>query len=153
MANTAKNRGKMTRGFEEQYRSLCHRFPPRAITSKRQMVQTQAVIDSLIDKPGKLSKAERDYLNTLGALVYDYEERNVEVPAIYGVKLIRQLMQDRALRQKDLVPIFRTESIVSAVLNGRRQLTRRHIEESARFFAIPASAFLPDTTATVARVA
>ena len=128
----------MTRGFEEQYRTLCHRFPPRAITSKRQMVQTQAVIDSSIDQPGKLSRAER--------------ERHVEVPAIYGVKLIRRLMQDRGLPQKDLVPIFRTESIVSAVLNGRRQLTRRHIEESARFFAIPASAFLPDT-ATVARVA
>ena len=30
------------------------------------------------------------------------------------------------LQQKDLVPIFKTESIVSAILNGKRKFTVEH---------------------------
>ncbi len=52
-------------------------------------------------------------------------------------------MEERGLRQKDLVPIFKTESIVSDILNNRRQLTTRHIQELAKFFNISPAAFFP----------
>jgi HTH-type transcriptional regulator/antitoxin HigA len=48
------------------------------------------------------------------------------------------------LRQKDLVPVFKTESIVSDILNGKRQLTVRHIQELAQFFNLPTAVFLPE---------
>lgn len=44
---------------------------------------------------------------------------------------------------KDLVPIFKTESIVSDILKKRRKLTTRHIEELAKFFHISPAAFFP----------
>ncbi len=137
----------MTSGFKNAYLILCQRFPPRPIRGRRQFRQTQAVIDRLIDKAGGLSRPEREYLATLGALVYEYEERTVEIPAIHGADLVRVLIEERGLRQKDLTPIFRSESIASAVLNGRRQLTRRHIEELARFFHTSPAVFFPDSEA------
>jgi HTH-type transcriptional regulator/antitoxin HigA len=51
------------------------------------------------------------------------------------------LLDEFGLRQKDLVPIFKTESIVSAVLNGQRQLTANHIRQLAEFFHISPAAF------------
>ena len=134
----------MTRGFRQECLKLCEQFPPRAVQSRRQFREMQAVIDRLIDKPAKLTSAESEYLATLGALIHDYEERTVRIPPLHGAELIRSLLVDRGLRQKDLAPVFGTESIVSAVLNGRRKLSRRHIENLAAFFRLSPAVFFPE---------
>ncbi len=63
------------------------------------------------------------------------------MPDIYGVYLLQVLREENRLLQKDLVPIFKTESIISAILKKRRKLTTRHIEELAEFFHISPAAF------------
>ncbi|WP_253188492.1 hypothetical protein [Leptolyngbya sp. 'hensonii'] len=78
-------------------------FPPRPITSEAELAATQVVIDQLIDK-GALTPDEQDYLNVLGTLVYEYEAQHVSVPDISGVELLKVLLVERGLRQKDLVP-------------------------------------------------
>jgi len=100
----------MTRGFRREYLNRCRQFPPRPIKNQRQFRETQAVIDHLIDKPGKLKAAESEYLATLGALIHEYEERTVPIAPLDGRELIRFLLSERGLRQKDLVPVFGTES-------------------------------------------
>ena len=62
-------------------------------------------------------------------------------PDSIGVELLQALIDEFELKQKDLVPIFKTESIVSAVLNGRRKFTVEHIEKLADFFNISPAAF------------
>lgn len=79
----------------------------------------------------------------LGALVYEYEQQQEPIPDIYGVELLKSLIEDNELRQKDLVSIFKTESIVSDILNGKRELTKRHIEELAQFFHVSPAVFFP----------
>lgn len=53
---------------EEGYIKLLANFPPRPITSEEELELTQNMIDKLLDQ-GKLN--EKDYLNVLGALVYE----------------------------------------------------------------------------------
>ncbi len=103
---------------------------------------TQEAINSLLDK-GALTPDERDYLNLLGTLVYEYERALEPIPDIYGAELLKALMAEFNLRQKDLVPIFKTESIVSAVLSGKRQLTTSHIQKLAEFFHVSPAVFFP----------
>jgi HTH-type transcriptional regulator/antitoxin HigA len=50
-------------------------------------------------------------------------------------------MDLHGLKQLDLVPIFKTKSIVSAILNGNRQLTVEHINRLAAFFKVPHELF------------
>ena len=134
----------MIRGTKGDYLVLCEGFPPRPITSLRQLRQTQARIDSLLDRRARLSRAEREYLDVLGTLVHEYEERTIPIPPVEGRELVRELLKERGLRQKDLLPVFKTESIVSAVLNGRRQLNKQHIQALSRFFHISPAAFFPE---------
>jgi len=48
------------------------------------------------------------------------------------------LMEQHELRQKDLVGVFGTPSIVSEVLNGKRELNKDHIKRlSDRFHISP----------------
>jgi HTH-type transcriptional regulator / antitoxin HigA len=119
------------------------KYPPRPITSKQELAKAQQVIDSLLDRDN-LSQDESDYLNVLGTLVYEYEDNQGLIPDIYGVELLKALLSEFGLKQKDLVPIFKTESIVSEILNGKRQLTMRHIQELAKFFSVSPAVFFPN---------
>jgi HTH-type transcriptional regulator / antitoxin HigA len=127
----------------DKYIQLLQKFPPRTITNNQQLEATQEVIDSLLDR-AELTPDELDYLNVLGTLVFDYEQKNEIIADIYGVELLKVLIAERNLRQKDLIPIFKTESIVSDILNGKRQLTIRHIQELAQFFNLSPAVFLPE---------
>jgi HTH-type transcriptional regulator/antitoxin HigA len=82
-------------------------------------------------------------LDLLGILIYEYEEKQNLIPDIYGVELLKVLIADLNLKQKDLVPIFKTESIVSDVLKNKRKLTVEHIEKLAKFFNVSVAVFFP----------
>lgn len=138
----------MTPGSEmSSYQKLMHDFLPRPIETEADFEAMQQEIDRLLDK-GDLSPDESDYLHLLGTLVADFEVR-AEEPADYdlrGVALIRGLLALHGLKQKDLTPIFKTKSIVSAVLNGKRPLTANHINKLAAFFNLPHGLFFePDS--------
>lgn len=126
----------------DKYIQLLLQFPPRTIKDDRELEATQVIIDRLLDR-NELSPEESDYLNVLGALVFEYEQAQTPIPDIYGVELLKVLINERQLRQKDLIPIFKTESIVSDILNEKRQLTVRHIQELAEFFNLSPAVFFP----------
>lgn len=125
------------------YIELLKTFPPRPITTQEELIATQKVIDSLIDK-GELTTDEQDYLNVLGTLVYEYEQKQEQIPDIHGVELLKALLIEFDLRQKDLIPIFKTESIISEVLSGRRNLTTEHISKLAEFFHVSPAVFFEE---------
>lgn len=128
----------------EKYMQLLQDFPPRPITSEADFAATQAVINRLLDKP-ELTPEEEDYLDVLGALVSEYENQQEDlIPDIYGVELLKVLIAELNLKQKDLVSIFKTESIVSDILNEKRQLTTRHIQELSEFFHFSPAVFFPN---------
>jgi HTH-type transcriptional regulator / antitoxin HigA len=128
----------------EKYIDLVNEFPPRLIESEADFIAVQQVVDTLLDV-GKISMEQKKYLNLLGMIVHEYEERTVEVPDIYGVELLNVLIEEWGLKQKELVPIFKTESIVSAVINGHRQLTVEHIEKLSEFFHVSPAVFFPQS--------
>ncbi|MGB3694224.1 MAG: hypothetical protein WBG70_04840 [Spirulinaceae cyanobacterium] len=126
----------------DNYLELLNQFPPRPIKSEAEFIAVQEVIDTLLDSD-QITSDQQDYLNLLGLLIHEYEEKIIPIPDLYGVELLKALIDESQLKQKDLVPIFKTESIVSAILNGQRKFTVEHIEKLAKFFHISSSAFFP----------
>jgi HTH-type transcriptional regulator / antitoxin HigA len=133
----------MTHGTLEldRYQQLLVAFPPRPVKSEADLDAIQKVINSLIDK-SELSADEQEYLSVLGSLISEYEQKYHPIPDIFGIELLKVLIEEQSLKQKDLLPIFKTESIISDVLHGKRKLTIRHIKGLAVFFKVPASVFL-----------
>ena len=113
---------------QDPYIELLKQFPPRPIKSEEEFQAMQEIVNQLLDKP-ELREEESDYLDVLGMLIYEYEKDLDIVTDIYGVELLKVLLDERNLKQKDLVSIFKTESIVSDVLNEKRKLTTRHIKK------------------------
>lgn len=133
----------MTLGFDRaEYVRLLDAFPPVKVRSAGQAEATEARIEELLARP-RLSAAERAYVDLLSDLLTAWEDAQIDLPDIHGVELVKVLLKERGLRQRDLIGIFATASIVSEVLAGRRDLTRAHIEQLAAFFHVSPAAFFP----------
>ncbi|WP_373545682.1 hypothetical protein [Chamaesiphon sp.] len=68
----------------KKYIDLVNEFPPRPIRTEEDFQAVQKVIDALLDAE-QLSLDQRKYLNLLGNIVYEYEEKTVTIPNLYGV--------------------------------------------------------------------
>src|SRR5215470_11502205 len=111
---------------------------PMPITSERQHEQYLSVLDKLASRDNPTSEKEK-YAEVLMTLIEAYEEKHHPITDAAPVEVLRALMDANDLRQKDLVPIFGSESIVSEVLRKKRDLNKTHIERlSNRFHVSPA---------------
>jgi len=122
------------------YIDLINNFVPRIIRNEEQYKEVRDLVYKLVDEGIKDTDTE-DYLSLLCLLVEQYESLNVVLPDVSGVDMIKCLMTENNLKQKDLVDVFKTESIVSAVLNGKRKLTVEHIERLSKKFNTSPSVF------------
>ena len=113
---------------------------PTPITSERQHEQYLSVLDKLASKE-KPTTEEEKYAEVLMTLIEVYEEEHHSVPDASPVEVLRTLMDANDLRQKDLVPIFGSESIVSEVLHKKRDLNKTHIEKLSKRFNVSPAVF------------
>ena len=122
------------------YLKLLQEFPPRPIRSQEDFVAIQAVIDRFLDAD-EITSDERDYLNLLGILVYEYEEKRVSIPDLSRIELLQALIKEFDLQIAHLIPIFKTEESVSFVLNGHQDLTVEQIEKLSSLLQLSPAVF------------
>jgi HTH-type transcriptional regulator/antitoxin HigA len=115
-------------------------FPPRPIHTEAEYERVLSHVEAMMARTTR-SVAERDYLDLLSDLIVSWEDDHYELPEASASEIIRFLLDQRGERQRSLVPIFGTESIVSEVLAGKRELQRKHIEGLAKHFHVSPSAF------------
>jgi HTH-type transcriptional regulator / antitoxin HigA len=72
----------------------------------------------------KPTTEEEKYAEVLMTLIEAYEEKHHSIPDASPAEVLRTLMDADDLRQKDLVPIFGSESFVSEVLHKKRDLNK-----------------------------
>lgn len=120
------------------YTALLAKVPPRVIRSNE---QNEAYIEALYDmeqRKGRRSKEELELADLLTLLIEDYEAKHYDLPRSSPLEVIEFLMDQHGLKQKDLVDVFGTPSIVSEVLRGKRDLNKEQIRRlSERFHVSP----------------
>jgi len=115
---------------------------PAPITSERQHQEYLSVLDKLARKENPKIDEEK-YAEVLLALIQAYEERHHSVPDASPAEVLRALIDANNLRQKDLVPFFGSESIVSEALHKRRAFSKAHIEKLSKRFGVSPAVFFP----------
>jgi len=81
-------------------------------------------------------------LDVVTTFVRDYEARNVEIPQAEPSAVLRLLMQQHDLRQTDLANIFGSQSNVSEVLSGKREINARQARTLAKRFGVSPAVFI-----------
>ena len=126
----------------DKYLELLKQYPPRPIDNEEDLEMMQQVINRLLDKP-QLTAEEREYLNVLGSLIYEYEENQEPIPDIYGLELLKFILEERNLQKQDLLSIFESKSTLDDILDGQQELTPIYIQKLANFLNISPDLFLP----------
>jgi HTH-type transcriptional regulator / antitoxin HigA len=80
-------------------------------------------------------------LDTLGALLFAYEEKHHPVPESSGADMLRFFMEEHGLAQSEL-PEVGSQGVLSEVLSGKRELNVRQIRALAKRFHVSPAVFL-----------
>ncbi|MGA2704055.1 MAG: helix-turn-helix domain-containing protein [Isosphaeraceae bacterium] len=139
-----KSKGKIDApgGADPAYLTLIRRLPLRPIRTDAELDAAICVIDELTDRDD-LSVAETDYLDVLGDLVEKYEDEHIDMPHVSDAAMLRSLMEEKGVRQADVVRSTGiSKTVLSLVLNGKRDLTREHIGALSKYFGVNPGAFL-----------
>jgi HTH-type transcriptional regulator / antitoxin HigA len=122
------------------YAGLLAEALPRVIRSDSENERIIAEMER-IDAMPRASREQRALSELMAVLVEDYERR-YDPGHAEPLEALRHLMEDRGLRQRDLVSVFGSSSVASDVLNGKREISKRHARELAARFSVPAGIFI-----------
>jgi len=114
---------------------------PRVIRNDAELKEYTGVLFELTSK-SKPNRAEQDAIELLSLLIDRYESDRYVPPEASPLQVLRFLMDQHGLTQQDLRPEIGSESLVSLVLSGKRNLTISHIRALAKRFGVPAAVFL-----------
>jgi HTH-type transcriptional regulator / antitoxin HigA len=89
------------------------------------------------------SSSEVEAIELLTLLVEHYEREHYPIPAADPAAVVRFLIEQQNLTQRDLIPQFGTESAVSMFLSGQRNLTVDQVRKLSARFKLPADVFIP----------
>jgi HTH-type transcriptional regulator/antitoxin HigA len=113
---------------------------PKAIATDEELQRLAEIMKSLDMAERELTREERALQSLLARLIQDYDDK-IELPAVSPLEMLKFLMEQHGLKQADLLAIFGSRSVASAVLGGKRELSKAHIRKLAEFFHVSPELF------------
>ena len=122
------------------YAELLAKTAPKVIRSES---ENEHYIQALyaLEQKRSLNREEKELADLLTLLIEDFEDKRYNLPRTTPVKTLEFLMEQRGLRQKDLVNIFGARSTISQVLTGKRDLTKGQIAKLSQYFHVSPEIF------------
>jgi len=146
MASTARTGAKMRTTVEidaKRYGQLLAMARPARIRDEKENERILAEIERLIDKgEGKLTPEEDALFDLMVFLVEDFDSRTYPIPDAPPFEVLQFLMEQRGLKQSDLVQILGSRGHVSDIVNGKRGISKQNAKQMGEFFHVSAEVFL-----------
>ncbi len=124
------------------YGQLLSETLPSTIETEADRQRVLPVISDLMRKGANLSPEEARLLRLLVSLVAAYEAKSFSFEPLAPEVLLKTLIEECELKQKDLLPIFGSEGVISDILAGRRAIGKKKAQELAEFFNVSYKLFL-----------
>jgi len=135
--------GLMTRAIDEKkYAKLLTKALPKVIETDEEFDRMGALLEKLEIPERELTPEEDALASLMEKLIADYDDRHYAIPAGPPHEIVRFLMEQRNLKQADLVPLIGTRAQVSDLIDGKRGISKSQAKKLAGFFRIPAELFL-----------
>jgi len=126
---------------EKKYGRVLAKILPRVITTNAEYERALSEIEILMDRGERRSTEEDAALELMVRLVKDYESEHYALTEPAPHEMLAYLMEQRSLKQADLIPIFKSSGYVSDVVNGKRAISRAHAKQLAEFFKVSTAVF------------
>lgn len=92
-----------------------------------------------------LTSIQQDYLEILSMIISVYEKQHYDIDTtdIEPIDILKTLMDENGMNASDLGRLLGDRSLGCRILNGKRQLSKKHISILSEHFAVNATLFLP----------
>lgn len=131
--------GKMTAVVnidEKKYGRLLSRTLPRVIKNDDEL----EIINDLISK--ERTPEEDELFLLVSSLVENYEDQHHSIESLSPHQFLKSIMEDREIKQKDIVHLFGSQGIASEVINGKRAISKTQAKKLAEFFNVSVEHFV-----------
>lgn len=124
-------------------------FPPRHFRNKNMYDRYYKAVKILMgelevgDMPATLQAVIQEYIKSVMPFLEKYEKKASPLKSASPEEILRFLMEQNELSQYDLASDLGGQPVVSDILNGKRELTREHIERLSKRFGVSPATFFP----------
>ena len=128
--------------LDTDYVELLVAHRPAKPRNRQELAAMTALLETLAANETAQTPAMERFIETLTALILQFEEEIHPGPIGSPSGVLRYLMEERGVRQVDLAPILGSKSYVSQILSGHRPISRDAAGKLAAFFHVSAPSFL-----------
>lgn len=124
-------------------------FPPRPLTNKKMYDRYYEAVKILMreleagDMSATVETVIQEYIKSVTPFLEKYEKKIFPLKSASPEEVLSFLMEQNELSQYDLASDLGGQPVVSDILNGKRKLTREHIERLSKRFGITPATFFP----------
>jgi len=128
---------------KKKFGQLLAQYLPAVIHSDDEHDRLAGLLMTLALAEERTAEEER-LIELLERLLDDYDERRMKgrLETLEPLALLVHLMEEGGLKQVDLVDCFGSQSVVSAVMAGKRQINGEHARRLSRRFGLPLAMFM-----------
>ena len=124
------------------YQALTRMVPLKAITREADYKKAVAALEELLDAGGANERHPlAGLVNALGETIESYEARAHRLPDASPRDALMHLIQSHGLKQTDLSDLA-SQGAISAILSGRRAISRQLAVKLANRFGVSAGVFV-----------
>ena len=124
------------------YQALAKLVPLKAITRESDYRKAVVALEALLDAGGADERHPlAGLVEALGEVIESYEAREHKLPASTPDEALAFLMRQHGLQQADLTDLA-TQSTISAVLTGKRAISKRLATKLAARFGVSTAVFI-----------
>lgn len=141
--STTKESGKKTAAVEfdaVKYRKLVAKASPVIVETEAENERLLKILEPMMNR--ELSPEEGKLFDLLIKLVEDFERRHYPMGESSPLEMLKFLMEQRDLRQRDIVHLFGSSGIASEVINGKRGISKNQAKALADFFGVSPELFI-----------
>ena len=99
-----------------------------------------AIIEPMMSR--ELTLEEEKLFDLLVKLVEDFEERHYPMGESSPTEMFKFLIEQRGLRQRDVVHLFGSSGVASEVINGKSAISKNQAKALAEFFRVSPELFI-----------
>lgn len=125
----------------DKYSSLLSQYQPRIIKNEDENEIFLEIVESLLSRKN-LTPEEDTLLELLVKLIEDFEEKHYQLNASTPQSRLIHLMEARSLEPADLIEIIGTIEMVTELINGQLEITKKQAEALGKFFHVNPGLFL-----------
>ncbi|MEM9924646.1 MAG: transcriptional regulator [Cyanobacteria bacterium P01_D01_bin.50] len=126
----------------DKYNQLLIKYQPKLIKTEEENEKALAIVEELMHRPNRTPE-ESELYELLITLIEKFEQEyynpNQETTPH---SLLLFLMEQRDIKQSDLVGVIGSKGVVSEVVNGKREISKAQAKALGDFFHVDAGLFI-----------